>query len=172
MKDVTEPPRPMVFPSESRSPIEAVYIHTGSPHVVIQVVNVARADVEGIGPLIRGHQLVGPEGANVNFVQERADESLMIRTFERGVEGETLACGTGVVAAALVSAWLKETRSPVRVNVKSGETLSVGFERTSRGFSDVVLTGSARLVFRGSVSFDQQTGQIGDPVIVESLNSA
>jgi diaminopimelate epimerase len=78
-------------------------------------------------------------------------EGIAIRTYERGVEGETLACGTGMVACALVHHELTDAGSPVKVKVKGGDTLEIGFEKTADGYRNVTLTGPADLVFEGEV---------------------
>lgn len=85
-------------------------------------------------------------------MQLRGAEALRVRTYERGVEGETLACGTGVTAAALISAELHQLSSPVRVQVRGGDLLEVSFERKDGQFDNVRLTGPADFVFEGEIA--------------------
>ncbi len=130
----------------------ASFINTGSPHVILFENSIANVDVGGIGRVIRNHELFRPEGTNVNFVQIKGRNSIALRTYERGVEGETLACGTGAVAAAVVSALKNFVPSQVQVLVKSGETLTVGFN--AQTLTEVYLEGSAHMVFDGTISYD------------------
>lgn len=127
------------------------FIDTGVPHVVIPVPSVADVDVEAVGPLVRHDARFAPAGTNVNFVAVGPDGALRVRTFERGVERETLACGTGVSAAALVMARLGRAASPVTVVPLSGEALTVRFERADGGFRAVTIDGPARLLFTGEI---------------------
>lgn len=92
------------------------------------------------------------EGHDANFIEVQGPRVLAIRTYERGVEGETLACGTGVCAAALIHSALTGAASPIEVRVKGGDTLSVGFTKTGDTFTDVTLTGPADFVFDGTVA--------------------
>jgi diaminopimelate epimerase len=124
-------------------------LNTGVPHAVLFVPDADRAMVQQLGPEIRRHPHFGPKGTNVNFVQRLGPSHIRVRTFERGVEGETLACGTGVTAAALVSARLHGFTSPVKVQVQGGEELKVSFREAHVEFADVQLTGPAEFVFEG-----------------------
>ncbi|MGI9086352.1 MAG: diaminopimelate epimerase [Chthoniobacterales bacterium] len=127
------------------------YVDSGVPHVVIPVSEVAAIDVRGIGAAVRQHDEFKPRGANVNFLERRGAQSIAIRTYERGVEDETLACGTGVVASALIFAATENAKSPVRVQVKGGDELQVGFARAGEDFSEVTLSGPTDFVFEGQV---------------------
>src|SRR3954471_22570096 len=127
------------------------YIDSGVPHVVIPVSDIAKVDVRKIGSAVRHHTEFEPRGANVNFLERRGESQIAIRTYERGVEDETLACGTGVVASALLFAATEGANSPVRVLVKGGDELQVGFDRLINGFTHVTLSGPADFVFEGSV---------------------
>lgn len=134
------------------------YLNTGTDHSVIFVDenpdlgSLENADVLNIGRTIRNHDIYKPAGTNVNFVSKRATNSIEIRTYERGVEDETLACGTGSVASALLSAQKYNWSSPVEVKVKSGDTLTVGFAKDSSNLiSEVILKGPAEDVFVGHV---------------------
>jgi diaminopimelate epimerase len=107
--------------------------------------------VMSLGPEIRRHAHFGPRGTNVNFVQVLGPNHIRVRTFERGVEGETLACGTGVCAAAMISARVHKFTSPVQVQVQGGDALEVSFQDSGTEFDDVRLTGPADFVFEGRV---------------------
>lgn len=125
------------------------YVNTGSPHAVIYTENLNTLDVFTEGRTIRHRKDIFPEGTNVNFLEVSAPDAINLRTFERGVEDETLACGTGAVASALMSYRLgKVTHSPVRVKVKSGDTLMVGFNDT---LDNIYLEGPARVVYQGTI---------------------
>jgi diaminopimelate epimerase len=126
-------------------------LNTGVPHAVLFVPDADRAMVQALGAEIRHHPLFAPPGTNVNFVQLLGPGKIRVRTFERGVEGETLACGTGVTASALVTAELRGFPSPVRVQVQGGEELEVGFERTGGQLANVALAGPAEFVFEGRI---------------------
>lgn len=133
---------------------EAHSVNTGVPHAVLFVDNPDAAMVQEWGREIRFHEIFQPGGANVNFVQLTGKPGeLRVRTYERGVEGETLACGTGVTASALISAEIHRLPSPVRIQVQSGDWLEVEFERSESGeFSSVKLTGPGEFTFEGRVS--------------------
>ncbi|MGA0092812.1 MAG: diaminopimelate epimerase [Chthoniobacterales bacterium] len=128
------------------------FIDTGVPHAVVLVDDLEGVDVQQIGAALRHHHHFQPRGTNVNFARQLGPQDLAIRTYERGVEAETLACGTGVVASALTLAALTGAESPVRVLVKGGDTLQVDFLRSGDGFSHVVLTGPADFVFEGEIA--------------------
>ena len=122
------------------------------PHAILFIENPDRIDVECWGEAIRNHRLFQPRGTNVDFVKVRGKRSIEIRTYERGVEGETLSCGTGSTASALVSAELHGLKSPITVLTKSGEQLRIYFKETRDGFEDVRLEGRVRQVFEGRIS--------------------
>jgi diaminopimelate epimerase len=124
-------------------------LNTGVPHAVLFVPDADRAMVQQLGPEIRRHPHFGPKGTNVNFVQRLGPNQIRVRTFERGVEGETLACGTGVTASALIAARLHGFTSPVKVQVQGGDQLEVSFKDEAGGFAEVRLTGPAEFVFEG-----------------------
>jgi diaminopimelate epimerase len=126
-------------------------LNTGVPHAVLFVSDADRTMVRELGPEIRRHRHFGPKGTNVNFVQVLGPSRIWVRTFERGVEDETLACGTGVTAAALVSARAHRFSSPVRVQVQGGDQLEVSFREKDGLFADVQLTGPAEFVFSGKI---------------------
>ena len=130
---------------------ECDYIDSGVPHVVISVGDISKIDVRTLGSAVRHHPEFAPRGANANFLEKRGPDQIAIRTYERGVENETLACGTGVVASALIFAATENAASPVRVRVKGGDELRVGFERKGNQFTNVSLSGPADFVFEGMV---------------------
>jgi diaminopimelate epimerase len=132
--------------------VETIHsLNTGVPHAVLYVPDADKAMVQSLGPEIRRHSHFGPRGTNVNFVQVIGPNHIRVRTFERGVEGETLACGTGVAASALISSRVHNFKSPVKVQVQGGDTLEVSFDERNGEFENVRLTGPAEFVFTGSV---------------------
>jgi diaminopimelate epimerase len=127
------------------------FINTGVPHVVIPVPQVDDVDVRREGAAIRNHEMFSPTGANVNFIEKRNANRIAVRTYERGVEDETLACGTGVVASALIFATTEEADGPIGVRVRGGSELQVGFEKAGTEFKNVTLIGPADFVFEGTI---------------------
>ena len=126
-------------------------INTGVPHVVLEEKDIDRVDVFNLGREIRNLEQFAPDGTNVNFISPRDDGRIAIRTYERGVENETLACGTGSVAAALISAYRKNLPSPISMLTRSGSVLRIHFTRRQDRFSDVYLEGDARVVYSGEL---------------------
>ena len=128
-------------------------INTGVPHAVLEVAGLAKLEsfpVVELGRALRRHRAFSPAGTNVNFVVF-GPKAVTVRTYERGVEDETLACGTGATASALTACLLDAARSPVSVRVRGGATLTVSFKRKDFSFSDVWLEGPAELTFSGEV---------------------
>jgi len=132
-------------------PLSVHFVNTGVPHAVVEVDDIEAVDVVNLGAGIRWHEHFAPKGTNANFIQPLSSTALAIRTYERGVEGETLACGTGVVASALIYNQLTGAESPIGVRVKGGDILEVGFERVGNEYRNVTLTGPADFVFDGAV---------------------
>ncbi len=130
--------------------VEGVFINTGVPHFVIPVEDIDKVNVIKLGRAIRFHDEFQPKGTNVNFIQPIGEDTLKIRTYERGVESETLACGTGATASAIV-AYFKGLvkRKPVKVITKSGEVLIIDF---SEDLKEVFLDGAVKKVFEGKLS--------------------
>lgn len=130
--------------------VNVSYTDVGSPHVVIflkevnspHFADIEKLEVDILGKLFRYHKDLMPEGANVNFVEVCKDGLLKIRSYERGVEGETLACGTGCLSAALAAYLKYDIEPPVRLLTKSGDILEVNFEYKN-GFEKITLTGPA-----------------------------
>jgi diaminopimelate epimerase len=139
---------------------EAHFTNTGVPHVVLFVTDLEGIDVAAHGRAIRFHEEFQPSGANVNFVGVREDGGIEVRTYERGVEGETLACGTGVVAAAVVAHLVAKLEPPVKVRVRSGDVLTVGFRREGETFSKVTLSGPAVHVYDGVYRVGELVGEV------------
>ena len=127
------------------------FINTGVPHVVIASDDVDAVDVFQLGRLIRFHDAFTPAGTNVNFIQLIDHQSIAVRTYERGVEDETLACGTGCVASSLVTALKHGWDSPVDVRTRSGGVLRIYFKRQNKTFSAVFLEGDARIIYDGTL---------------------
>jgi diaminopimelate epimerase len=141
----------------NNAPLTVHSLNTGVPHVVLFVDNIEEADVCGLGRAIRHHEAFGPAGANVNFVQQRGNV-FHVRTYERGVEGETLACGTGSAASAIIAALLGQTAAPVDIITSGGDRLTILFECTAvqdGEQADVVynvhLKGPARMIYAGEL---------------------
>ncbi len=130
----------------------ADFINTGVPHLVVAVEDLEDHPVVENGRRIRYHELFRPAGTNADFIRVTGGDSLEIRTYERGVEDETLACGTGAIAAALVSAARGLVRSPVRVSTRGGEELRIHFKEESGGFPEVWLEGNTSVVYRAALS--------------------
>ena len=127
------------------------FINTGVPHTVLFVENIKAVDVIGIGKQIRHFPLFQPAGTNVNFAAVKNPRTIHMRTYERGVEDETLACGTGAVATALVASALGHGRSPVTLRQKSGQHLRVFFSWDGHVFSNVFLEGDAKVIYSGEM---------------------
>lgn len=136
----------------ARGPAVVHFVNTGVPHVVRFVDDLDAVNVLAEGAELRRHEAFAPRGANVNFALVRDNEELIrVRTYERGVEAETLACGTGVTAAAIFANLIRGKTNPVRVQVAGGDILDVDFARDGDTFSNVTLTGPAQVVFEGRI---------------------
>ena len=142
------------------------FINTGVPHAVVPVQRLDDVDVERLGRVLRYHRSFLPGGANVDFIQPdpRRKNYLRVRTYERGVEGETPACGTGVAASAILQTLWQDRRGrgngtprrrKAKVETRSGDVLAVSFAVKGHGrdvrVTDLVLEGDAALVFRGEI---------------------
>lgn len=130
------------------------FLNTGVPHAVVFVQDLDGVDVDRIGRAIRRHKQFEPKGTNVDFIEIVKNDLINIRTYERGVEGETLACGTGAVACAVV-AWFmthgvwKKGKKVLRVRVKSGEILKVSFEVANDRVNSIWFEGRAYCIYKG-----------------------
>jgi diaminopimelate epimerase len=138
--------------------IKVHFVDTGVPHVVCLVKDLDDFDVLEIGRQIRYHKSFEPEGTNANFIQLQDDKGLKIRTYERGVEDETLACGTGAAAGALIASKVKNLTSPVDLKVKSGQLLRIYFDRKDECFKNVYLEGECNIVFEGNYLLKEGKG--------------
>lgn len=142
--------RTIVLGGESRT---YHFVNSGVPHVVMPVEGLDGVDVQGLGSAIRRHADFAPAGTNANFIEISGPSAIRVRTYERGVEAETLACGTGIVASALVAGRLGLVSTPVHVTPASGDVLEVSFESTGDGARHVTLLGPAVHVFRGELDY-------------------
>jgi diaminopimelate epimerase len=130
---------------------EAHFVDTGVPHCVYLVDDPDTVDVVGLGRPTRHHALFQPAGTNVNFISVLDPHRIRIRTYERGVEDETLACGTGSIASALIASLVGKAVSPVTLIPQSGLNLMVHFQTDGKSFTDVFLQGDARSVYEGKI---------------------
>jgi diaminopimelate epimerase len=131
--------------------LSADFINTGVPHVVIRVEKLENHPVVEQGRAIRYHERFAPEGTNANFVTVTGPDSLEIRTYERGVEDETLACGTGSIAASLIACTRNLVKSPTRVKTRSGEILTISFEKSGETIEKVWMEGNTTIVYQGTL---------------------
>ena len=155
---------PLLWLDTSFGSVKASFINTGSPHLIVRLPELEAVDVGGRGRELRFHERLGPAGANVNFVSVEDRSAIRLRTYERGVEGETLACGTGSVASAVVSTLLGVTDPPVKVSVRSGEALQVSFRKEGDRITNVTLQGSAHILFAGKAFYDLASRSLTFPV--------
>lgn len=130
----------------------AHHIDTGVPHLVIFCDHINNISLNEWGPKLRFHPLFAPGGANVNFAHLDANRIVHIRTYERGVEGETLACGTGATASALIAAQIYHLNSPVKVKVSSGDIVTITFEKHQSNLTNIRLIGPAYPIFSGTIA--------------------
>ena len=127
------------------------FINTGVPHVVLFRKDLEKLDIVKIGRAIRRHSDFAPAGTNVNFASVQKGNQLAVRTYERGVEDETLACGTGVVASALVAAFKGLVKSPVSVRTRGGEVLTVHFEIEGKEVKRVFFEGDVHIIYEAEM---------------------
>ena len=128
------------------------FVVAGIPHLVILCADAEQVDVEGRGPALRRHAASGPAGANVNWVSPMPGGQWRYRTFERGVEGETMACGTGAVATAvLLTAWGLVAAPTIVIRTSSGRDLEVQLSASGAGYLPT-LRGEGRVIFRGVIA--------------------
>jgi diaminopimelate epimerase len=160
LQDVLAPDAPILLDPASGNPdrhptsglpSKGMPIHVGVPHLVVFVQDLATLPIERLGPPLRRHPLL-PEGANVNFVRVAGPQRLEVRTWERGVEAETLSCGSGVVAAALVAALRGHAELPITCATKSGVDLVVNARREGDAFTAVRLMGDAREIYSAQMT--------------------
>lgn len=137
--------------------LDVSFINTGVPHAVIFVNDIEKADVHELGQQVRYHRAFAPAGTNVDFVQVKDNHTLAVRTYERGVEGETLACGTGVTASAIIAGLRDVVQPPVNCITRGGYVLRVAYSFNAAGdfispVSKVSLEGPAVVSFQGKVT--------------------
>ncbi|MGX9727544.1 MAG: diaminopimelate epimerase [Candidatus Electronema sp. VV] len=144
--------------SVNNGPLILHSLNTGVPHVIVFVDNIEETDVRGLGRIIRYHEAFQPAGTNVNFVQKRGD-AFKVRTYERGLEDETLACGTGSAASAIIAALLGQAASPVEIITSGNDRLTILFslpEHKAGGTAPIVynvfLKGPAHAVYQGELT--------------------
>lgn len=135
-----------------KCPYRLNFVDTGVPHVIHFVDDLENVDVKAVGHGIRHHEEFAPSGANADFVKVVGKGRIQVRTYERGVEDETLACGTGAVASAIITAEVEKAASPITVETRSGEKLKVYFEMKDNEFKNVYLEGAAKLVYDAELS--------------------
>lgn len=150
--------------------INACFVDVGSPHVIININDIAinpkypdlrykdlkTVPVKDLGAEIRWHKDFSPNGTNVNFISIENENTISIRSFERGVEDETLACGTGSTSAAIIARLKYGLKPPIKVQTYGGDILTIGFNFNpiSKEFADLYLEGPAKIVFIGEYIFD------------------
>ncbi len=144
---------PDILIKVNKRPVKVNYINTGVPHAVVFVSSVSVIDVPVIGRKIRFNRKFMPAGTNVNFVQITGKNSVRIRTYERGVEDETLSCGTGSVASALIASFKGYVKSPVNVHTKGKGILRIYFIQSKNGIDDVYLEGKVGIIYEGRLQY-------------------
>ena len=127
------------------------FVNTGVPHVVVQVEDIKKTPVNEQGRAIRYHKLFQPAGTNANFMSVKGKDQIYVRTYERGVENETLACGTGAIASSLIANIRGLVSSPVTVTTSGGEELKIYFEKDGDSFSRVWLEGGTSIIYKGEL---------------------
>lgn len=141
------------------------HLNTGVPHFVC-FVDSLNVDVMGDGRRLRRHAMFEPKGVNVNWVQ--LGSPLKLRTYERGVEAETLACGTGATAAALAAAKVYQLQSPIEVQVASGDILTISFQQQDGEFSDIWMAGPSEYVYSGGITLPGPAAAPGHDLVASS----
>ena len=151
LKPPTTRPSPLRLDVEGQS-IDGHRMVVGTPHLVIEWTDdLSSAPVEALGPALRSHPDLGPPGANVHWVHFGSEAAFSIRSFERGVEAETLACGSGVLAAAAVGVWTGELTLPTRAETRGGFVFEITGEVVDRRLREWSLVGDARLIASGEI---------------------
>jgi diaminopimelate epimerase len=142
----------MIDVASIKNTSEYSYLNTGSPHHVQLVDNLEQYNVKENGAAIRYGNLYGKEGSNINFVKKINENTFSLRTYERGVEDETLACGTGATAVAIAMNAIGQTDlNVINLNVEGGK-LTVSFEKGNGKYTNVFLKGPAEFVFKGTIA--------------------
>ena len=128
-------------------------VNTGVPHVVVEAQDLEELNVQELGALFRNHPHFLPNGTNVNFVKVTGSNSLDARTYERGVEGETLACGTGLVACGIIACKRGLVKAPTSITCRGGYVMTFDCNFTHEGIDDVKLLGPVRYVYNGILEY-------------------
>ncbi|MBI5836615.1 MAG: diaminopimelate epimerase [Candidatus Eisenbacteria bacterium] len=131
-----------------------LFLNTGVPHAVLFVDDVGAVPVVEWGRLLRHHAAFAPAGANVDFVQVKGPRRIAVRTYERGVEDETLACGTGITAAAVAAGLARGCATPVEIEARSGDVLRVDYRREGGQVLDMTLEGPAVTAYEGRLEWN------------------
>ena len=126
-------------------------INTGVPHAIVFCDDLEAVDIQVVGRAIREHPKFAPAGTNVDWVQKKNAHSLSIRTYERGIEAETLACGTGAVASALLASYRRQVEPPIEVKTRGGDILKIHFKASNGWVEEVYLEGPATITFEGTL---------------------
>jgi len=134
------------------------FVNTGVPHFVSFIEDVKKVDLRQVGACVRNHEEFMPSGTNVNFAELNGSQEITVRTYERGVEGETLACGTGACAVALIASFVYNLSSPIKICHPGGK-LTVHFERNQADFKNVSIVGSARKIYSGQLIMNNNDGE-------------
>lgn len=137
--------------------ISGDYVKLGDPHFVVSPREFPTTSIVPLARKIRNHETFAPAGANVHFIHIVSRQKLRIRTYEKGVEDETLACGSGCISASITTFLQKQTDPPITFEPYSGIPVKVHFQ-TGRDFQDLYLEGDARLIYRGELSSEAWTG--------------
>jgi diaminopimelate epimerase len=141
--------------------IEATYVMAGVPHLLVESRDAHAMDKDlflSRAARLRGHEDLGPDGANVDFITIRDRNTLDIRCFERGIEGETLSSGSGCIAAALAATGTGKADSPIVCRSRAGFSSTVTLEQETEGTTNAVLAGDARIIYTGVVNAEALTG--------------
>jgi diaminopimelate epimerase len=164
------PSKPVInikFPIEKKVVVGS-FIDTGAPHLVVFIQDLPHGfgkklesiDVKTLGRHLRNEKLFLPNGTNVNFIEARKNRNIYIRTYEKGVEDETLACGTGSIAAAIISALKYKWNPPIKVCPQSKSELIINFQKAGDRITDVFIEGKAKIVFYGKLNFSKRDKSI------------
>lgn len=131
------------------------YLDTGVPHAVLFVDDVEKINLQLLGKEIRFHSKFAPRGTNVNFAQLNTNGEIWMRTYERGVEDETLACGTGATAVAIAASKKQNLKGPRAIKTRSGGILNIDFKWEQEDVKMVTMSGPATFVFRGTIELPE-----------------
>lgn len=154
MTDPTDLQRDQVLDIDGE-PITFSSINTGVPHVVVTVDHVTEVNIMQLGPAIRYHEAFAPAGTNVNFMSVTGADQLRVRTYERGVENETWACGTGITACGILAGLAGLVQTPVHITAKSGDVICIDYQAEGENITGVTMLGPAVHVCRGVLDYNK-----------------